>query len=137
MLDNTTSPNKKSGPINSLCIREGCYYPTQKGNGQFPFCSKSCRNKEDYKKIKSKIRALNAIRSELKKQDDLLAELFRKWGSKPFTMAYLQTEGLVDGGYSRQVKQKHTGRLAMIFLFYALLYDQITNTYQIIPKDEL
>jgi hypothetical protein len=122
----------------SFCKRKNCYTPAVPGNGQFPFCSKSCRNKDDYQtKNKVMMKDLNAIRSEISRQDKLLKELYRKWGSGHWEMVHLQIEGFTDGGYCKTVKHHKSGKLMRIFLYYCLLCDLENNTYQIYPENEL
>ncbi|MDP8219427.1 MAG: hypothetical protein P9M03_11955 [Candidatus Theseobacter exili] len=137
MEDNITPQVNRPEQIVSICVRNGCIGTALRGSGDYPYCSKSCRNKIDYQKNKEQIRALNAIRSQIKIQDDLLAELYRKWGAKPFTMSDLQTEGFIDGDYSRRVLHHQSKKQAQVFLYYALLFDPTNNTYQIIPTNEL
>jgi hypothetical protein len=120
-----------------FCKRKDCNKFAMPGNGQYPYCSKSCRNNDDYQfKYKDMITALNAIRAEIRKQNKLLKELHRKWGSNPWTLGQLQIEGFIDGGYCKMVKH-HSGKIARIFLDYGLLYDPKTKMFQIHPENEL
>ncbi|MFA5816465.1 MAG: hypothetical protein WC865_12685 [Bacteroidales bacterium] len=124
-----TSPRK--------CKFEDCYKLIESGRSDIEYCSRECQEKARYRQNAEQEKRLNAIKSEIRKKNQILERLFRIWGSDPIPVAHMKKEGFQDGGYYQQVQHKKSGKLVRLFLYYGFFFNQEDQTIQIYQENEL
>jgi hypothetical protein len=119
------------------CKLEECHTLIESGRSDIEYCKRECQDKDRYRKNAEQEKRLNAIKSEIRKQDKILERHYRMSGSEKIPVSRLKNDGFQEGGYCYTVFEKKTNRWYRILSNYAYFYNQEDKTIQIYTADEL
>jgi hypothetical protein len=128
-----TSSVKEQGP----CKNPGCSKIAIPRNGNFPYCSKSCRGKVDYQeKYAEYNHLLNSIKSDIRKQDSALEKAYEQFPSKPGPVQLLPIFGYIDGVHHKIVECTETKQIFQVYGKFAISLNKEKATFIISPNYE-
>jgi len=100
------------------------------------FCCDACRSASYYQNHQRERNEQSTIARAIKRNDQILAQIYQKFHSNPVPMAMLEFLNFDRNAHSLPARSQNSGRKGELFIHYVLCYETGGAFFRVYPKGE-